>query len=157
MSPADSAGPAGPAVPGTAAPVPALIVTHGRLGEALIGAAGAITGPLSGVEAMSNEGLSRDALVAAVAARVAVFGPRGGLVFADVLGGSCAQAALAAAARGAPGPVRVLCGVNLAMLLDFVHNRARLEPAALADHVLARGRAAVQLLEMPVAEPEGSA
>jgi mannose/fructose-specific phosphotransferase system component IIA len=139
--------------PAPATPVPALLVTHGRLGEALLGAAAAIAGPLSGLEAMSNEGLSRDALVAAVGERLAAFGPQGGLVFADVVGGSCAQAALSAAARGAPGPVRVLCGVNLAMVLDYMHNRARLEPAALADHVLARGRAAVTLLETPAAEP----
>lgn len=133
-------------------PVPALLVTHGRLGEALLGAARAIAGPVADVDAMSNEGLSRDALVAAVGERLAGFGPRGGFVFADVVGGSCAQAALAAAARGA-GPVRVLCGVNLPMLLDYLHNRTRLEPAALADHVLARGRASVQLLESPAAEP----
>jgi len=147
MSPAETA----------AEPVPALLVTHGRLGEALVGAAAAITGPLVDVEAMSNEGLSRDALIAAVGTRLSAFGPRGGLVFADVVGGSCAQAALTAAARGAPGPVRVLCGVNLAMLLDYVHNRALLEPAALADHVLLRGRASVQLLETPAAEARGSA
>lgn len=133
-------------------PVPALLVTHGRLGEALLEAARTIAGPLPGVDAMSNEGLSRDALVAAVGERLAGFGPRGGLVFADVVGGSCAQAALTAAGRGAPGPVRVLCGANLPMLLDYLHNRTRLEPAALADHVLARGRAAVQLLETPAAE-----
>ena len=75
-------------------------------------------------------------------------------MFADVAGGSCAQAALAAAARGTPGPVRVLCGVNLPMVLDYLHNRTRLEPAALADHVLARGRASVQLLEAPAAPPD---
>ena len=138
-----------------AAPVPALLVTHGRLGEALIGAAATIAGPLAGLEAMSNEGMSRDALVAAVAVRLAAFGPRGGLVFADVVGGSCAQAALAAAAQGDSGPVRVLCGVNLAMVLVYVHNRTRLDPAALADHVLARGRAAVTLLVTPAAESQG--
>jgi mannose/fructose-specific phosphotransferase system component IIA len=138
------------------APVPALLVTHGRLGEALAGAAVAITGPMPGLETLSNEGLSRDALVHAVGERLAAFGPRGGLVFADVVGGSCAQAARLAAARGAPGPVRVLCGVNLPMVLDYLHNRTRLEPAALADHVLLRGRASVTLLETPAAESQGT-
>jgi mannose/fructose-specific phosphotransferase system component IIA len=51
--------------------------------------------------------------------------------------------------------VRVLSGVNLPMLLDYLHNRARLEPAALADHVLARGRLSVQLLEPPAAAVDG--
>jgi mannose/fructose-specific phosphotransferase system component IIA len=141
--------------PGT--PVPALIVTHGSLGEALLGAARAIAGPLGDVETMSNHGMGRDALIAAVGERLAGFGPRGGLVFADVLGGSCAQAALVAAARSAPGPVRVLCGVNLAMVLDYLHNRSLLEPAALADHVLTRGRAAVQLLETKAPDPAAGA
>ena len=139
-----------------AAFVPALLVTHGRLGEALVGAAVAITGPMPGLEALSNDGLSRDALVLAVGACLAGFGPCGGLVFADVVGGSCAQAALVAAAHGAPGPVRVLCGVNLPMVLDYLHNRTRLEPAALADHVLLRGRASVTLLETPAAESQGT-
>ncbi len=138
--------------------VPALVVTHGGLGAALLGAARAIAGAFTGLEAISNDGLSRDALVAAVGDRIAGFGPAGGIVFADVAGGSCAQAALAAAARGAPGPVRVLSGVNLPMVLDYLHNRTRLEPAALADHVQARGRASVQLLEPPAAAtaPEGA-
>lgn len=138
-------------------PVPALIITHGRLGEALVGAAVAITGPVEGLTTMSNEGLSRDGLIAATGERLAAFGPYGGIVFADVVGGSCAQAALTAAALSAPGPVRVLCGVNLAMVLDYLHNRARLDPAALADHVLARGRAAVQLLETKPVEPRSGA
>lgn len=138
-------------------PVPALIITHGRLGEALVGAAAAITGPVGGLDTMSNEGLSRDALIAAAGERLAAFGPRGGIVFADVIGGSCAQAALTAAALTAPGPVRVLCGVNLAMVLDYLHNRTRLDSAALADHVLARGRAAVQLLETKPVEPRSGA
>ena len=140
--------PAGPSVP-------ALIVTHARLGAALLDAAGTITGPVEGVAMLSNEGLSRDALVAAVGERLAAFGTRGGIVFADVAGGSCAQAALTAAALVAPGPVRVLCGVNLPMLLDYLHNRTRLGPAALADHVLVRGRASVQLLESPATESQG--
>jgi mannose/fructose-specific phosphotransferase system component IIA len=144
--------------PGTPEPlVPALIVTHGHLGEALVGAAVAITGPMGGLATLSNQGLSRDALIAAVGEHLAGFGPRGGLVFADVVGGSCAQAALTAAALRAPGPVRVLCGVNLAMVLDYLHNRGRLDPAELADHVLARGRAAVQLLEMKTVEPGSGA
>jgi len=133
--------------------VPALVVTHASLGAALLSAARVIAGGCEGLETLSNDGLSRDALIAAVSERIAAFGSAGGIVFADVAGGSCAQAALAAAVRSAPGPVRVLCGVNLPMVLDYMHNRERLEPAALADHVLSRGRASVRLLETPAASP----
>ena len=42
--------------------LPALLVTHGRVGDALLDAAEAIVGKLDDVSVLSNEGLSRDAL-----------------------------------------------------------------------------------------------
>ena len=44
-------------------PLGGLIVTHGELGQALLDAAARIAGPPSGVFALSNAGLSRDALI----------------------------------------------------------------------------------------------
>jgi len=130
----------------TEALLPAILVTHGRVGEALVRAAEDILGPLAGVDVLSNDGLSRDALVAALRERIARFGPRGGIVLVDVAGGSCAQAALAVAAREAPGPCPVLTGVNLPMLLDFAHHRTDLAPQLLAERLLAKAQAGVALL-----------
>ena len=127
--------------------LPALLVTHGAVGDALLAAAEKIVGPIDGVTVLSNEGLSKDSLTAAVRERVRAFGPEGGLLFVDVAGGSCAQAALLVAAREAPGPTPVLSGVNLPMLLDFAHHRTTLDARALADRLRAKGQAAVVVLE----------
>jgi len=128
--------------------LPALLVTHGRVGDALLDAAEAIVGKLDDVSVLSNEGLSRDALAQAVRDRVRSFGPNGGLLFVDVAGGSCAQAALLVAAREAEGPLPVLSGVNLPMLLDFAHHRGELDARALAARLKDKGQAAVVVLEL---------
>ena len=134
--------------------MPALLVTHGRLGDALLEAAQRIVGPLEGVDVLSNDGLSRDALTQAVRERVRSFGPCGGLLFVDVAGGSCAQAALGVAAREAEGPTLVITGVNLPMLLDFAHHRGDLEPRALASRLADKAQAAVVVFEgRPAAGP----
>jgi mannose/fructose-specific phosphotransferase system component IIA len=135
--------------PDPASPLPALLVTHGTMAEALLEAARRIAGSVDGVDVLSNENLSRDGLIEAVRERVRSFGPAGGLVLADAAGGSCAQASLAAVSRGAPGPVRVVCGVNLPMLLDFLHNRGGLTVEALAERLVAKGRASVVVLVPP--------
>jgi mannose/fructose-specific phosphotransferase system component IIA len=127
--------------------LPALLVTHGRLGDALVEAAERIVGRLEGVTVLSNDGLSRDALTQAVRERVRGFGPEGGVLFVDVAGGSCAQAALGVAAREAEGPTPVITGVNLPMLLDFAHHRGDLEPRALATRLAEKAQAAVVVFE----------
>ncbi|MEP7028818.1 MAG: PTS mannose transporter subunit IIAB [Candidatus Eisenbacteria bacterium] len=134
--------------------MPALLVTHGRLGDALLEAAQRIVGALEGVDVLSNDGLSRDALTQAVRERVRSFGPGGGLLFVDVAGGSCAQAALGVAAREAEGPMLVITGVNLPMLLDFAHHRGDLDPRALASRLAEKAQAAVVVFEgRPAAGP----
>ena len=127
--------------------VPALLVTHGRLGDAASSSASRILGPLEDVSVLSNDGLSREALTQAVSERVRAFGPGGGVLFVDVAGGSCSQAALGVAAREAAGPTPVITGVNLPMLLDYAHHRGDLEPRALAARLAAKGQAAVVVFE----------
>jgi mannose/fructose-specific phosphotransferase system component IIA len=132
-----------------AEPLGGVIVTHGELGAALLDAAARIAGPSVGVVALSNTGRSRDALIEAVRREVAKLGPRGGLILTDVTGGSCTQAALFVAAREAVGPVHVVTGVNLPMLLDFLHNRGTCEPKALAERLVARGQASIGVVQAP--------
>lgn len=136
-----------------AARVPALLVTHGRLGEALVAAARGIVGPVEDVVVLSNEGLSRDALLLRVREEVARFGERGGIVLVDVAGGSCAQASFLVASRDAAGTVPIVCGVNLPLLLDYLHNREGVSSRALAERLVARGQASVLLLSPRVAQP----
>jgi len=107
-------------------------VSHGVLGTALVDAVRRITGDEESLVAVSNEGCSRDSL----GIRVAEAAKDGGCVlFVDLPGGSCLQAA--ARYQRDHDAIAVVVGVNLAMLLDFVHRRdvTPSEAAARAVHV----------------------
>jgi mannose/fructose-specific phosphotransferase system component IIA len=121
---------------------PAIVVTHGMLGAELLKAASQIYGPLEDVTAVSNEGCSLDALRLSLEdslgdADAPIF------VFVDVLGGSCCHAGLAL--RAAHPRVRLVAGVNLPMILEFLHHRASVDTEELLERVLSRGRAAVRV------------
>jgi len=117
-----------------------VIVAHTELAQALLAAVGAIAGDDTGLVAVSNRGSGLKDLVARLDAAVA---GRPALIFTDMAGGSCAHAA-AALVRGRP-ELRVVTGVNLAMLLDFVFHR-ELPVEAAAERALQTGRAGVGLV-----------
>lgn len=95
-----------------------IVVGHGQLAAALIGAAEEISGPGSGLIALSNAGCDRGTLEERILA-AATPGPA--LVFIDMPSGSCHFAAMRRI-QSMPD-VRVVTGVNLAMLLEFVFHR----------------------------------
>ena len=121
--------------------VPALLVMHADLSAALLRAAEQVTGPIEGVETLSNAGLSRDQLEGAIAERVARW-PAGGLVFADFWGGSCHLCG-ASVARGRE--VVVVTGLNLPTLVDYVHNREKYGVAELAERLQKKGQESIRL------------
>ena len=125
--------------------VPALIVMHADLAEALIRAAATLYGPVDGVEVLSNQGLSRGQLEAAIAERVARWS-EGGLVLTDLWGGSCHTCG-ASAARGRE--VVVVTGLNLPILLDYLHNRDTSSTAELAERLLRKGQDSIRLQRAP--------
>lgn len=132
----DRGAPGDPAAPpGTR--VPALLVMHADLAEALLHAAAKVYGDVSGVRVVSNEGLGRAQIEEAIASEVAGW-TAGGLVLTDFWGGSCHTCALAAA-RGR-GSIVLMTGVNLPMLLDYLHNRDAYGVDALAERMTQRGR-----------------
>ncbi len=95
-----------------------VVVSHGTVATALVDAVRAITGDADNLVAISNEGCSRDSLGRLVAEAA---GDGDCVLFVDLPGGSCMQAArISQRARPA---IAVVVGVNLAMLLDFVHHR----------------------------------
>lgn len=146
----ESGGASGADTPGSTTPaqVPALLVMHADLATALMRAAAAVYGPIEGLKLLSNSGLSRDGLEAAIDAEVRGW-KQGGLVLTDFWGGSCHTCGLAAA-RG-NGEVMIVTGVNLPMLLDYLHNRDRFTVADLADRLLTKGREAIRVQRGPAA------
>lgn len=122
--------------------VPALLVMHADLAQALLRAAEKLYGPVEEVSVLTNEGLSRDALEHAIEDRVAAW-EHGGLVFTDVWGGSCHQCG-ASAARGR-GEVVVVTGLNLPTLIDYLHNRDRYTANDLAERLLKKGQDSIRL------------
>ena len=124
-----------------------LVVTHGELGQVLVSTAEKIVGPAGDVEILSNEGHSRESLRRAVEDRLLAWAGEPGLLLTDVPGGSCTQAVLA---RLPEHPnVRVVSGLNLPMIVDFLANRARCSAEEMAERLTTRGRAAVRSFPAP--------
>lgn len=102
--------------------VGAVIITHGKVAEALIGAAEAITGKVEKVSAVSVASTdSTDGIreVVSEAVKEADSGA-GVVVFTDMFGGTPTNIALSLMVAG---KVEVITGVNLPMLIKFVGHR----------------------------------
>ena len=114
-----------------------VVVAHGAVAEALVGAAEEISGIRGALIPVSNAGLGRADLEERLAAAV---GGRRAVIFVDLPSGSC----LFAAMRGlqARDHVRVVTGVNLVMLLDFLFHREE-EIAAAARRAAEAGARAI--------------
>jgi mannose/fructose-specific phosphotransferase system component IIA len=95
-----------------------VVVGHGELAAAMVHAAEEISGMRGILLPVSNVDCSRDDLEARVKAAV---GSEPTVVFVDLPGGSCFFAAMRGLAK-LPN-ARVVAGVNLTMLVDFVFHR----------------------------------
>lgn len=122
--------------------VPALLVMHADLSAALLRAAARVYGPVSGVDCLSNEGLSKEALEADIEDRVSAW-PAGGLVLTDFFGGSCHLCGLRAAREH--GDIVVVSGLNLPILLDYLHNREAYGVRELAERLQKKGQDSIRL------------
>jgi mannose/fructose-specific phosphotransferase system component IIA len=116
-----------------------VVVCHGALAKALVEAAESISGVKGILLPVSNSGCDRDALEARIAAAV---DGRPSVVFVDLASGSCLFAVLKRL-REMPG-VRIVTGVNLAMLVDFVFHLS-LTPEAAAERAIASGTKAIRI------------
>ncbi len=95
-----------------------VVVCHGPLAPALIAAAEHISGVNGALVPVSNTGCDRGLIERRV--REAI-GDGPAVVFVDMPSGSCLFAAMHAL-KDSPG-VKVVTGVNLAMLVDFIFHR----------------------------------
>ncbi|MGE0553335.1 MAG: PTS sugar transporter subunit IIA [Gemmatimonadales bacterium] len=95
-----------------------VVVAHGAIAPALVESVEEITGVRGVLVPVSNSGCDRGRLEERILAAV---GDRRAVVFVDMPSGSCL---FAAARRLASHPgVKLVTGVNLAMLVDFVFHR----------------------------------
>jgi mannose/fructose-specific phosphotransferase system component IIA len=114
----------------------AVVVCHGRLAGALVDAAEQISGVTGALLAVSNTGCDRGTLEERVEAAV---GDGPALVFVDLASGSCLFAVLNR--LRAHARAKVVTGVNLAMLVDFVFHRTLPLDEAAARAAIAGGKA----------------
>jgi mannose/fructose-specific phosphotransferase system component IIA len=112
-----------------------VVVTHGRLGEALVEAAEEITGVTGALAALSNRGVGPLDLKRKLEEAV---GDGPAVVFVDLASGSCGFAANAAGR--ARGSLTVVTGVSLPILIDFLFHRD-LPISELSDRLVEKGRA----------------
>ena len=116
-----------------------VIVCHGGMAKALVEAAEQISGVEGGLVPVSNTGCDRETLEQRVLAAVE---GQPAVVFVDLASGSCLFAVLKRL-RG-EASVKVVTGVNLAMLVDFVFHRS-LSPQEAAARAVAAGQASIQV------------
>ena len=122
-----------------------IITGQGSLPQAMLEAAGAIVKDTDGVSVLSNVecpvGELRDKLSQTISGL-----PEGDVVvFADLLGSSCANAGLEVK-RSHPH-VAVLTGTNLAMLVRFLYHRHKKPFPELIPFLVETGRSAVRAVE----------
>lgn len=118
-----------------------VVVSHAMLAQAFVEAVAEITGQADALVPVSNEGCSRAILGERLQEAV---GATPSVVFVDLPGGSCLQAAIVY--LRSHQDVAVVAGVNLAMLVDFVYHRD-LAPAAAAQRAIEVGGRAVKAVE----------
>jgi mannose/fructose-specific phosphotransferase system component IIA len=116
-----------------------VVVCHGPMAGALVQAAEQISGVDAALIPVSNMGCDRDTLEQRVLAAV---DQHPSVIFVDMASGSCLIAVLKRL-RADPS-VRVVTGVNLAMLVDFVFHRS-LSPEEAASRAVAIGQASIRL------------
>ncbi len=118
-----------------------VVLTHGAMADGLVDAVRKIAGiPTGALIPLSNEGYGPESLQTELK-KVVGEGPA--IVFTDLRMGSCALVARMLCRD--QERLRVICGVNLAMLLDFAFHR-ELSLDKLAVRLVEKGREGVQAL-----------
>lgn len=116
-----------------------VVVCHGTLAGALVQAAEQISGIRGTLVPVSNTGCDIDTLEERVLGAV---NGRPAVVFVDLASGSCLFAVLKR--LRSEGSVKVVTGVNLAMLVDFVFHRS-LSPDEAAARAAAAGEKSIRI------------
>lgn len=116
-----------------------VVVCHGALAGALVHATEQISGVSNALIPVSNTGCDRETLEDRVLSAV---DGQPAVVFVDLASGSCLFAVLKR--LRSEQSVKVVTGVNLAMLVDFVFHRS-LTPAEAADRAAVAGEKSIRI------------
>jgi mannose/fructose-specific phosphotransferase system component IIA len=119
-----------------------VVVSHAALAAGLVDAVRQITGEGSQLIPLSNDGCDSGLLASRLKDAI---GDAPAVVFVDLPGGSCLQAAVKH--QRASSSVAVVAGVNLAMLLDFIYH-GDLTPAEAARRAVEQGGRAVRAVAL---------
>lgn len=119
-----------------------LLVAHSGFGEGMLAAAASILGERPAVDHISNQGLTPEALGAAIDGWLEEH-PGPALILADVGFGSCCTAARLVS-RGRE-EVGIVAGVNLPIFLAALRSREQPDLASLMRHLQERGRGSVEV------------
>ena len=123
-----------------------IIVTHGQLGDELIRTASLILGEVEDCYALSGSDLGDRKVIDSIREILDSNDVGEAVVLVDYFGGSCGASCIKAT-RGLEG-VRVIRGVNLPILLDFVTKQGTLGLEELVEHLIHRGRESVRVVDL---------
>lgn len=115
-----------------------VVVAHGELAAALVAETERISGQTGVLRSVSNAGCGPEQIEERVRGAV---GPGPAVLFVDMPCGSCFFAAMRVGRERSD--VRVVTGVNLPMLLDFVNQKA-LPPEESAGRAAGKGAEAIR-------------
>ncbi len=122
-----------------------IVVTHGQLGEELLKTVRLIVGEIYDCYALSGSDLGDEKTVESIRGILDANNTKKAVVFVDYFGGSCG-ASCVRATRGLEG-VKVISGVNLPVLLDFVTKQGMMGFDEIVDHLIKRGRESVKIVD----------
>jgi mannose/fructose-specific phosphotransferase system component IIA len=114
-----------------------IIIGHGEFSQSLLEAAERIVGKQEAVEAVSNLGLSCDALIEKIAETVNK-NPGEKILFVDLPGGSCTISCMNV--LKSHRELNVICGVNLPMLIEFFMLREKYPARELIPILIKKGK-----------------
>jgi mannose/fructose-specific phosphotransferase system component IIA len=123
-----------------------IIVAHGKLAKTLLSTAELIVGRLEDCFAISGLDLCDEEVVERIREIIMMRDNRKVVLFVDYFGGSCCSNCVRAT-DGIIG-VRVISGVNLPMILDFVTKRETMAFEEMIDHLIERGRQSVRIIDL---------
>jgi mannose/fructose-specific phosphotransferase system component IIA len=123
-------------------PLAGVVVCHGELAAGFISAVEGISGVTDALKPVSNSDCDRGLLERRISEAV---GDQPAVLFVDMAAGSCLFAALTRV-RAQPNTktIKVVTGVNLAMLVDFVFHRD-LDAEAAAARAVEIGQRAIKV------------